>query len=94
MESRGVESLKARLREEAAEAQLLERHLAAVRRRRDELATKLTHCGLSRRAVAKIAGVSDVALIYSERKRKVPKPRLGRGHSTDGKSARTETNDA
>jgi len=66
-ESHAVESIKKRLGEERAEAERLERCLRAVKRRRFALATKLVHAGLPRRKVARLAGVSDVAILNYER---------------------------
>ena len=61
-ESVGVESIKARLREEVSEIEALKRRLKAVSKRRDLLATKLVRAGLSLNTIAPIAGINNVAV--------------------------------
>lgn len=58
----GIDEVKACLAEQRSEAERLQRLLAGVRRRRDGLIQELGCAGLSERAIAPIAGISNVAV--------------------------------
>jgi len=69
---RRVEGVKRRLEEQRDEINRLEGRLTGARRRRAALIRKLGEAGLSERAIAPLAGVSNVTVHNVLRGRNVP----------------------
>lgn len=68
---KGIESVEARLREQAAEIARLERLLKGAKKRRGTLIAKLRRGGMSLRQVAPIAGISNPAISQEETARSI-----------------------
>jgi len=64
--SRGIEGVKVRLRDQRREIETLERRLSKAKKRRGLLIAKLRTAGLSLRAVADIAGISNPRISQEE----------------------------
>lgn len=64
---RGVEALLARLVDERAEVERLERLLTAARKRRQLLLVKATRAGMSTRELGAVAGLSSPGVSHSVR---------------------------